>query len=77
MNVSESTLATAIQHHQRGELQAAERIYREILVKEPLNSEAVHLLGVIAHQVGKHEVAVELLSKAVGINPNAPPYHCN
>ena len=54
-------LAIAIQHHQAGRLQAAEQIYRQILAVEPNHADAIHLLGVIAHQVGKHEIAVEYI----------------
>ena len=54
-------LAIAVQHHQGGRLQAAEQIYRQILAVEPNHADAIHLLGVIAHQAGKHEVAVEYI----------------
>ena len=60
-------LAIAIQHHQAGRLQAAEQIYRQILAVEPNHADAIHLLGVIAHQVGKHEVAVEYIGRAIGL----------
>ena len=53
--------AIAIQHHQAGRLQAAEQIYRQILAVEPNHADAIHLLGVIAAQAGKHEDAVETL----------------
>ena len=49
-------LAIAIQHHQAGRLQAAEQIYRQILAVEPNHADALHLLGVIARQAGKHEM---------------------
>ena len=58
-------LALAIQHHQAGRLQAAEQIYRQILALEPNHAEALHLLGLIAHQVGKHEVAVACIGRAI------------
>jgi protein O-GlcNAc transferase len=45
-------LAIAIHHHQNGRLQAAEQIYRQILQAEPDEADALHLLGVLAHQVG-------------------------
>jgi hypothetical protein len=34
----------------------------------PENPDALHLLGVIAHQVGKNELAVKLITKAVAVN---------
>ena len=60
-------LAIAIQHHQAGRLQAAEQIYRQILAVEPNHADALHLLGVIASQAGKHEVAVEYIGRAIGL----------
>ena len=70
-------LAIAIQHHQAGRLQAAEQIYRQILQVEPNHADAIHLLGVIAHQVGKHEIAVEYIGRAIGLNGNAAAFHNN
>ena len=55
----------AVQHHQSGRLQAAEQIYRQILAVEPNQADALHLLGVIAHQTGRHEVAVEYIGRAI------------
>ena len=51
-----------LQHHQAGRLQAAEQIYRQILAVEPNHADAIHLLGVIAHQVRQdHAIAVEYI----------------
>ena len=58
-------LAIATQHHQRGRLQAAEQIYRQILQVEPNHADALHLLGVIAAQVGKQALAVEHIGRAI------------
>ncbi len=70
-------LAIAIQHHQAGRLEAAERIYRQILQAEPNQADAWHLLGVIAHQAGKHEVAVQYIGRAIGLNGNAVVFYNN
>ena len=72
--VSEA-LAIAIQHLQAGRLQAAEQIYRQILAIQPNHADAIHLLGVIASQVGKHEVAVEYIQRAIGLEGNAAAFH--
>src|SRR5262245_31823061 len=50
--------AIAVQHHQAGRLDEAERIYRQILSVAPENAGALHLLGVVASQSGRHGVAV-------------------
>jgi tetratricopeptide (TPR) repeat protein len=70
-------LAIAIQHHQGGRLQAAEQIYRQILQAEPNQADAIHLLGVIAHQMGEHEVAIGCIQRAIGLDGRASAYHNN
>jgi len=60
--------ASALQ--QAGRLQQAEELYRQILSVEPTHPEALHFLGMLAHQVGKSEIAVELLSKALSSRPD-------
>ena len=48
-----------VQHHNAGRLPEAENIYQQILQSEPNHPTALHLLGVIAHQVGKNDTAVD------------------
>ena len=38
---------------------------------------ALHLLGVIAHQVGRCEVAVDLITKAIALAPGVSDFHSN
>ena len=64
-------LAIAVQHHQAGRLQAAEQIYRQILAVEPDHADALHLLGVIASQSGRHEDAVQYIGRAIRLQGNA------
>jgi predicted O-linked N-acetylglucosamine transferase (SPINDLY family) len=70
-------LTLAIEHHQAGRLQAAEQLYRQILALEPDHAGALHLLGLIAHQVGKHEVAVVCIGRAIQLDGNEVAYHSN
>ena len=74
--ISEAT-AIAIQHHQAGRLQTAEEIYRLILQADPDHAEALQLLGVIASQMGQHEMAVEHISRAIGLNGKVTAFHNN
>ena len=69
-------IQAAREHHQAGRLLQAEAIYRQILQGAPNHPDALHLLGVIAHQTGKNELAVELISKAISVNPSSSMY-CN
>lgn len=70
-------LATALHHHQAGRLPEAEALYRKILQAHPNHPDALHLLGVIAHQAGKHDVAVDYIGRAIGFNPKIAEYHNN
>jgi Flp pilus assembly protein TadD len=70
-------LAIAIQHHQAGRLQAAEQIYRQILALQPNQAEAIHFLGVIAHQVGKHEVAIQYIRRSIELKETEATFHNN
>src|SRR3989338_6085393 len=70
-------LSLALAHHQAGRLQDAEALYRQILQAQSDHPDALHLLGVTAHQAGKHEIAVEHITRAIAINPAAAEYHNN
>jgi protein O-GlcNAc transferase len=63
-------LDLAIQHQGAGNLSEAEGICRKVLQISPDQHVALHLLGVIAHQVGRNEIAVELISKALQAQPD-------
>ena len=73
----QNAIDQALQHHTAGRLPEAERIYRQILQADPRQPVALHFLGVIAHQVGKNEVAVDLIMKALAIRPNEAEAHNN
>lgn len=67
-------LKLAVKIHKEGKLQEAGVIYRKILEKQPKNPDALHLLGVIAHQAGRYKDAVYYISKAVEIKKDAVYY---
>ena len=50
---SHITLEEAVRHHRGGRLDQAERLYRQILQKEPGNGNALNLLAVMQRQRGK------------------------
>ena len=70
-------LNLAAKNHAEGRLHEAEVIYRKILDINPNNPDALHLLGVIAHQTGKYKDAVFNISKAVELKSNDATYHGN
>src|SRR5215472_17230424 len=73
----QAKLKEAVAFHQQGKLADAERIYREILQRQPNHFDALHLLGVIAAQTRRTELAVELIGKAIGINAKVADAHSN
>lgn len=60
-----------------GRLDEAERIYQDILRTEPDHADALHLLGLLAHQRGDDRRAIELISRAITVNPANSVFHGN
>ena len=71
------TLAIAAEHHRAGHLDMAETLYRRVLEQFPEQVNALHLLGLIAHQKGQNENARELIGSAIAIDPNYAEAHSN
>lgn len=71
------TLQAAVRHHQSGQLDQAETLYREIVRIDPRHADALHLLGVAAHQRVQNESAVEFIRRAIAINGSTALYHSN
>ena len=61
--------------HRQGKLADAERCYGEALRQQPDHFGALHLLGVIARQTRRTERGVELIKRAIGLNPNVAHAH--
>src|SRR5689334_19304818 len=66
--------AVAVAHHQAGRLAEAEAHYRQILAAIPDHDGALHLLGVIAYQRGRPEIAVQLIETAIERKGSDPSY---
>lgn len=67
----------AMQHHQAGRLAEAEQLYRQVLAQTPGHPDALHLLGVIAYQVGQGEESLRLIKLALQLRPNEGFYYVN
>ena len=51
-------------------------MYRQILQTDPNQADAIHLLGVMAHQLGKHGIAIEYIERAIRLKGDAA-FHNN
>jgi len=67
---SEATLQDALAHHRTGDLPAAESLYRQVLSEDSNHPVALHYSGILAHQRGNGELAIELIGRALAIRPN-------
>ena len=73
----QALLDTAFRHHQAGQLSDAEALYRKVLAADPRNANALHLLGLIAQQVGRNDIACDLIGQAIAIDGTAAAFHSN
>jgi Flp pilus assembly protein TadD len=55
--------------HRAGDLDGAEAGYRRTLARSPDHAESLHLLGVLVHQRGRHEVALGSIARAISLAP--------
>lgn len=62
-----SLFEAAFDMHQTGNLDGADRLYREILSLNPIHFDALHLSGLIAAQSGLPELAIELMTKSLQV----------
>jgi tetratricopeptide (TPR) repeat protein/2-polyprenyl-3-methyl-5-hydroxy-6-metoxy-1,4-benzoquinol methylase len=69
--------AAAARHLGAGQIAEAERFCRDALTLDPNHADSLHLLGIIACQVGRHAAAVELLGRALAVNARSADCHFN
>jgi len=77
MSSSAESFELALEHHNAGRLPEAEAIYRKILAEDPRCADAWQYLGVLASQVGKHDVGVEYIERAIKLRPEEAVYYKN
>src|SRR6266404_1231787 len=70
-----SPLESALRSHQTGDFREAEAGYRNILQSDPGNVDALHLLGILAHQTGRNNEAIELIGRAISRNGLQAIFH--
>ena len=69
--MTDSELTRGWQLHQAGQFAAAARCYHAVLTQKPDHAGALHLFGLLHHQNGYFERAVELIGRAVAARSGA------
>jgi len=68
----EEAVKVAVDLHKQGDLSEASIIYDEILKVAPDSADALHYKGLIQHQLGESETAVDLIARALALAPAYP-----
>ena len=74
---TKETFDLAVQEHQKNNLQVAENLYKEIIKTNPNHFESIYLLGALLIQKKDFNRSIQLLRKAVKIQPNHVSAHSN
>ena len=70
----DALFATATDHLNAGRLKEAGALYQQILAERPDHAPSLHLLGVVALQIGQTQLAVNLIGAAAENDPTVPAY---
>ena len=62
-------LKAGFEYYQQGNLDAAEKNFRRVILGDSSNIHGLNLLGMICVNTGRHEEAVRLITQALKINP--------
>ncbi|MDP2977582.1 MAG: tetratricopeptide repeat protein [Thiobacillus sp.] len=76
MEISKA-LQLASAHHQAGRLVEAEAVCKQILQVSPNHPDALYLMGMIAYQIGMHDVAAVFFSGVIEVAPHLADAHNN
>ncbi|MDG1165939.1 MAG: tetratricopeptide repeat protein, partial [Porticoccaceae bacterium] len=73
-STTDEILQEGIKAHKNGDLQNAERLYREILQFSPLHPDANHNLGLIAVSTNNSHASLPLFKTALSVNPKVEQF---
>jgi len=73
--MDEDLLQKALNLHQAGQIEEAEKAYLDLVVDDPNNAEALKLLGVLSCQLQKFEEGVNYLEAAIELDASIAEYH--
>ncbi|MCV0427913.1 MAG: tetratricopeptide repeat protein [Roseibium sp.] len=70
-------LMKGLAYQKSGEIEKAQRCYKQVLKKTPNNPDALNLIGVTYRQLGFPKRAIEFIQKAIASNPNQSSFYAN
>jgi len=73
----DEAIALAIQLQKQHHLPEAEQIYARVLDVAPHHPDALHYTGLLAHQQGRTDEAVDLIGESLVLSPNQADWHSN
>src|SRR5688572_3382195 len=73
----QSTLRDAMRLHGEGRIPEAYDRYRTLFAKHPDDPNVLHLMGLCAYQSGDYAAARVAIERAIGVAPDAAPFHYN
>jgi predicted TPR repeat methyltransferase len=73
----DEAIALAIQLQKQHHLAEAQQLYAGVLDVLPQHPDALHYSGLLAHQQGRTDEAVDLIGQSLELNPNQADWHSN
>ena len=73
----ERMINEAIEHHRNSRFQQAAEGYWKVMEADPGHAQATYLLGMVMHQIGENEKAIELVSQALAFGYGGAEEYCN
>jgi tetratricopeptide (TPR) repeat protein len=70
-------LEQALSFQNKGQNQKAEQLFKSILKHNPNNAEVCQHLGILCYQTRRPKIALNLMEKAIMLNPSMGLYHTN
>jgi predicted O-linked N-acetylglucosamine transferase (SPINDLY family) len=70
-------MEAGVAYHTADQFDQAEAVYRQVLAQQPYHADALHLLGLIAHQRGDNVQAAQLVAQAIQCGPASADMHAN
>ena len=73
----DQALKMALRHREAGRLAEADGVYRQILAQISDRAEALHWLGLLACEAGHLDLAIDLIGRAIAVDPANGAYQSN